>query len=349
MNKIRINNKIIDNDSFPFIIAEAGINHNGEIDKALQMVSIAKKAGADAIKFQTFKASGIILDKSLTYTYRSQGKEIEESMYDMFERCEFLDDEWREIKQKCVKEHILFLSTPENQSDLELLLDLGIEAIKVGSDDFTNIPLLKDYTKTKLPLIISCGMSNLDEINTTLEAIDALENYPTILMLTTSEYPTEPKNVNLLKLKNLKKNFPNIILGYSDHTQGNLASSLAITFGAKVFEKHFTLNNELPGPDHWFSANPNSLQEWVKSIRTAHDMLGSAELKPTENEEKIKQIARRSIVVLRNISKGDEFNNENIGSRRPGKGLPANMISHIFGKKSKHDIEKGSFLMENDF
>ena len=108
MNKIRIKNKIIDNDSFPFIIAEAGINHNGEIDKALQMVSIAKKAGADAIKFQTFKASGIILDKSLTYTYRSQGKEIEESMYDMFERCEFLDDEWREIKQKCVKEHILF-------------------------------------------------------------------------------------------------------------------------------------------------------------------------------------------------------------------------------------------------
>ena len=349
MNKIRINNKIIDNDSFPFIIAEAGINHNGEIDKALQMVSIAKKAGADAIKFQTFKASGIILDKSLTYTYRSQGKEIEESMYDMFERCEFLDDEWREIKQKCVKEDILFLSTPENQSDLELLLDLGIEAIKVGSDDFTNIPLLKDYTKTKLPLIISCGMSNLDEINTTLEAIDALENYPTILMLTTSEYPTEPKNVNLLKLKNLKKNFPNIILGYSDHTQGNLASSLAITFGAKVFEKHFTLNNELPGPDHWFSANPNSLQEWVKSIRTAHDMLGSAELKPTENEEKIKQIARRSIVVLRNISKGDEFNKENIGSRRPGKGLPANMINHIFGEKSKRNIEKGSFLMENDF
>jgi sialic acid synthase SpsE len=349
MNKIRINNKIIDNDSFPFIIAEAGINHNGEIDKALQMVSIAKKAGADAIKFQTFKASGIILDKSLTYTYRSQGKKIEESMYDMFERCEFLDDEWRKIKQKCVKEDILFLSTPENQSDLELLLDLGIEAIKVGSDDFTNIPLLKDYTKTKLPLIISCGMSNLDEIKTTLEAIDALENYPTVLMLTTSEYPTEPKNVNLLKLKNLKKNFPNIILGYSDHTQGNLASSLAITFGAKVFEKHFTLNNELPGPDHWFSADPNSLQEWVKSIRTAHEMLGSEELKPTENEEKIKQIARRSIIALRNINKGDEFNKENIGSRRPGKGLPANMINRIFGGKSKRNIEKGSFLMENDF
>ena len=199
MNKIKINNQIIDDNSIPFIIAEAGINHNGEISKALEMISVAKKAGADAIKFQTFKASGILLDKSLTYTYRSQGKEVKESMYEMFERCEFVDDEWKKIKQKCIEENILFLSTPENQSDLELLLELGIQAIKVGSDDFTNIPLLRDYTKTKLPLIISCGMANLNEIRTTLEAIDALENYPIILMLTTSEYPTEQKNVNLLK------------------------------------------------------------------------------------------------------------------------------------------------------
>ena len=349
MNKIRINDTVIGENSIPFVIAEAGINHNGEIAKALEMVSVAKKAGADAIKFQTFKASGILLDESLTYTYSSQGKEVKESMYDMFKRCELLEEEWKQIKQKCVEENILFLSTPENQSDLELLLDLNIQAIKVGSDDFTNIPLLKDYAKTKLPLIISCGMATLSEIETTLKVIGALENYPVILMLTTSEYPTEPKNVNLLKLKNLRERFPNIILGYSDHTIGNLASSLAVAFGAKVFEKHFTLNNDFSGPDHWFSMNPNSLQEWIKSIKDANNMLGSAELKPTENEEKIKQISRRSIVALKNISKGEEFNKENIGSRRPGNGLPANMIDIILGHESTRNIEKGDFLLEDDF
>ena len=208
MNEIIIGEKVIDHDSVPFIIAEAGINHNGEIKKAIEMITIAKNAGADAIKFQTFKASGIILDKSLTHTYVSQGKEIEESMYNMFERCEFSKKEWSKIKEKCVDKGILFLSTPENQSDLELLLDLGIKAIKVGSDDFTNIPLLRDYAKTELPLIISCGMADLDEIKNTLSV---LEDYPIILMLTTSEYPTKAENVNMLKLKTLKNNFPNIL------------------------------------------------------------------------------------------------------------------------------------------
>ena len=346
MNEIIIGEKVIDHDSVPFIIAEAGINHNGEIKKAIEMITIAKNAGADAIKFQTFKASGIILDKSLTHTYVSQGKEIEESMYNMFERCEFSKKEWSKIKEKCVDKGILFLSTPENQSDLELLLDLGIKAIKVGSDDFTNIPLLRDYAKTELPLIISCGMADLDEIKNTLSV---LEDYPIILMLTTSEYPTKAENVNMLKLKTLKNNFPNIILGYSDHTQGNLASVLAITFGARVFEKHFTLNNELPGPDHWFSETPDTLKIWVESIRNAYDMLGSDEVKPTKNEEEIKLISRRSIVALRDINKGEIFSRENIGARRPGNGLPANMIENIFGKKSTQNIKKGNFLRKNNF
>ena len=154
---------------------------------------------------------------------------------------------------------------------------------------------------------------------------------------------------NILKLKTLKNNFPNIILGYSDHTQGNLASVLAITFGARVFEKHFTLNNELPGPDHWFSENPDTLKIWVESIRNAYDMLGSDEVKPTKNEEEIKLISRRSIVALRDINKGEIFSRENIGARRPGNGLPANMIENIFGKKSIQNIKKGNFLRKNNF
>jgi len=349
MTKIKLNNHLIGHGCQPFIIAEAGINHNGEIANALKMIDVAKTAGVDAIKFQTFEASGIVIDSSLTFTYKSQGKEITESMFEMYKRCEFSKTEWIKIKQKCDEAEILFLSTPENRSDLDLLLELGIPAIKIGSDDFTNIPLLKDYSSTGLPLIISCGMANLNEIHQTLNAIGSLEKYPTILMFTTSEYPTIPMNVNLLKLKTLAKSFPKIPLGYSDHTQGILASSLAVAFGAKVFEKHFTIDKNLPGPDHWFSEDPEGLKNWVDSIRTAATMLGSEKVKATEKEEKTKILARRSIVALSDIKQGESFNQNNIGLRRPGNGLPAIMIEEIFGKKSAKKISKGDLLKIGDF
>ena len=349
MTKIKLNNHLIGHGCQPFIIAEAGINHNGEIANALKMIDVAKTAGVDAIKFQTFEASGIVIDSSLTFTYKSQGKEITESMFEMYKRCEFSKTEWIKIKQKCDEVKILFLSTPENRSDLDLLLELGIPAIKIGSDDFTNIPLLKDYSSTGLPLIISCGMANLNEIHQTLNAIGSLEKYPTILMFTTSEYPTIPMNVNLLKLKTLAKSFPKIPLGYSDHTQGILASSLAVAFGAKVFEKHFTIDKNLPGPDHWFSADPEGLKNWVDSIRTAATMLGSEEVKATEKEEKTKILARRSIVALSDIKQSESFNQNNIGLRRPGNGLPAIIIEEIFGKKSAKKISKGNLLKIGDF
>ena len=349
MNKISINDFVIDAESPPFIIAEAGLNHIGKIENALEMIKLAKNSGADAIKFQTFKATEIVSDKSLNFTYKSQGKMITESQLELFKRCELDKDNFFEIKKACDKENILFLSTPQNRSDLDLLLEIGIPAIKVGSDDFTNIPLLKNYSNTGLPLIVSCGMSNLNEIRQTLSAIGALENYPVVLMLTTSEYPTPPTNVNLLKLETLSRNFPDIILGYSDHTQGILASSLAVAFGAKVFEKHFTLDKNLPGPDQWFSEDPTSLKKWVSSIRTAYDMLGYSELKPTKNEEEMKILARRSVVTLCDIEKGETFNEKNIGFRRPGNGLPPTMIEKIYNKKSSKKILKDSLVKLGDF
>ena len=348
MNKISINDFVIDAESMPFIMAEAGINHNGKIEKALEMIKVAKNSGADAIKFQTFKATEIVSDKLLKCTYKSQRKMITESQLELFKRCELDRDNFFEIKKACDKENILFLSTPQNRSDLDLLLEIGIPAIKVGSDDFTNIPLLKNYSNTGLPLIVSCGMSNLNEIRQTLSAIGALENYPVVLMLTTSEYPTPPTNVNLLKLEPLSRNFPDIILGYSDHTQGILASSLAVTFGAKVFEKHFTLDKNLPGPDQWFSEDPTSLKKWISSIRTAYDMLGSSELKPTKNEEEMKILARRSVVALNDITKGELFSEKNVGMRRPGNGLEPIMIEKILGQKAKQKIPKGKLITFND-
>ena len=349
MNKLKINNHEISKENTPFIIAEAGINHNGSVEKAVKMVKTAKNAGVSAIKFQTFKAHELISDSSLTYTYTSQGKSITESQLDLFKRCELSNDDFYKIKKTCDEEKIIFLSTPQNKSDRDFLLELDISAIKVGSDDFTNIPLLKYYSKTKLPILISCGMTTLKEIKTTLTAIGTLDGYPTALLLTTSEYPTPPQNVNLQKLRTLSEKFPDIPLGYSDHTQGNLASPIAISFGACIFEKHFTLDNSLPGPDHWFSSNPSNLEVWSDSIKTSYQMMGYSEILPTESEIKMKAIARRSIVALNDIDIGETINENNIGLRRPGTGLPPKMFELILGKKATKKIEKFTILCEEDF
>ena len=341
MNKLKINNYEISKENSPFIIAEAGINHNGNVERAIEMVRAAKNADVTAIKFQTFKADEFISDSSLLYTYTSQGKSITESQLDLFKRCELSHDDFYKIKKTCDDEKIIFLSTPQNKSDLDFLLELGISAIKIGSDDFTNIPLLKYYSKTKLPIIISCGMATLKEIEETLTAIGALDGYPTALLLTTSEYPTPPQNVNLQKLRTLSEKFPGIPLGYSDHTQGNLASSIAISFGACIFEKHFTLDNSLPGPDHWFSSNPSNLKVWSDSIKTSYQMMGSSEILPTESEIKMKTIARRSIVALEDIDIGETLNEKNIGLRRPGDGLPPKIFEKLLGKKANKNYEIG--------
>ena len=341
MNKLKINNYEISKENSPFIIAEAGINHNGNVERAIEMVRAAKNADVTAIKFQTFKAREFISDSSLTYTYMSQGKSITESQLDLFKRCELSHDDFYKIKKTCDDEKIIFLSTPQNKSDLDFLLELGISAIKIGSDDFTNIPLLKYYSKTKLPIIISCGMATLKEIEETLTTIGTLDGYPTALLLTTSEYPTPPQNVNLQKLRTLSEKFPSIPLGYSDHTQGNLASSIAISFGACIFEKHFTLDNSLPGPDHWFSSNPSNLKIWSDSIKTSYQMMGSSEILPTESEIKMKTIARRSIVALEDIDIGETLNEKNIGLRRPGDGLPPKIFEKLLGKKANKNYEIG--------
>jgi sialic acid synthase SpsE len=347
--KIKLGEFTVGHNCAPFIIAEAGINHNGDIKKAFKMIQLAKSVGVNAIKFQTFKADEFILDKNQKYSYTSQGKRITEPMLDLFKRCEFSENEWKKIKRKCDDEKILFLSTPQNETDLDLLLELKVPAIKVGSDDFTNIPLLKSYSTTKLPMIVSCGMSTMAEIFESLDTIGSLDGYPTILMFTTSQYPTPPKDVNILKLKTLANTFPMIPLGFSDHTQGTLASTLAIAFGACVFEKHFTLDHNLPGPDHWFSEDPQGLKLWVDSIRKAHIMLGDGILKPTISEKRMKKIARRSIVALQNIKQNELLTEKNLGLKRPGTGLPPSYIYQIYGHKAAKNIKKGTLINFGDF
>ena len=344
MNTIKIENFNIGTNSSPFVVGEAGINHNGEISKALEMIEVAKKTGLNAIKFQTFKASEFIVDTTQTYTYKSQGKEITESMFEMFERCEFSKEEWHKIKRKCDQEKILFLSTPQNYSDLELLLDLDIKAIKVGSDDLTNLPLLKKFASTNLPIILSSGMSTLDEVSEALDNIGFFSGYPTILLITTSQYPTPPEDVNLMKFHTLSKKFPDLILGFSDHTIGSITSSLACVLGAAFFEKHFTLDNSLPGPDHWFSANPEQLKIWRDSIMFSFKMLGDPAVKPTKHELINKKEFQRIVLAKKIINKGELFTDENLEMKRVsgGNGLSGKMYDKLLGMKATKNFKKGN-------
>ncbi|HVZ53573.1 MAG TPA: N-acetylneuraminate synthase family protein [Pseudolabrys sp.] len=349
MAEIGIGARRIGDGHPPFIIAEAGINHNGELTRALAMVSAAREAGADAIKFQTFRAEEFVGDPSQTYTYRSQGRDVTESMLAMFQRYELPREAWFAIKAECDRQGILFFSTPQNRSDLDLLLEVGVPVVKVGSDDFTNLPLLKSYAATGLPLILSCGMADMAEVYNALSAVDALDGYPTALLLCTSQYPTPPEDVNLRKLATLRAAFPGLTLGFSDHTQGPLAAAIATGFGATVFEKHFTLGHDLPGPDHWFSEEPAGLTEWVTAIRTASDMLGSATLEPTAAERDMRAIARRSVVALRDIAPGETFAADNIGLRRPGTGLAPEFYERILGRAALRPLRKDELLRARDF
>lgn len=344
MKAIHIGERRVGPGAPSFVMLEAGINHNGDVGIAKRMIRVAKQAGADAIKFQTFKAAEFVGDPKLTFTYRSQGKEITESMLDMFRRYEFSRSQWFEIKQACDQEGIVFLSTPQNVSDLELLLEIGVSALKVGSDDFTNLPLLKHYAATGLPLFISCGMADLGEVCDAIEATGAMRGNSVMLMLCTSQYPTPPGDANLLKLRTLAGAFPNLPLGFSDHTQGPLAAAIACGLGACAFEKHFTLDRDLPGPDHWFSEDPTTAAEWVAAIRSAEQLLGGAEVVPSPAERDMRRLARRSVTALREIAPGEALTEENLGLRRPGDGLPPAFIELAWGRKARRLIKAGQQL-----
>lgn len=342
-SKVMIGDSPVGDGYEPFVVAEVGINHNGELERALEMIHVAKVAGCDAVKFQTFKANEFVNDPTQMFTYQSQGKEVTESMLDMFQRYELPESAWSVIKEKCVKEKIMFLSTPQNRSDLDVLLKVGLNAVKVGSDDFTNLPLLKSYAQTGLPLIVSTGMSDLSEAYQALETIGAFDGYPVLLLVCTSQYPTPPDDANLARITTLQAAFPMVPIGFSDHTSGPIASTLAVALGAVFLEKHFTLNHDLPGPDHWFSEDPEGLTEWVKSIRTAYRMVGNPLVRPTPIEKRNKREYQRRLVASCEINIGDIFTEQNITLRRVagGLGFPPNFMEYLLGRPSPLDYKSG--------
>ncbi|HMA51644.1 MAG TPA: N-acetylneuraminate synthase family protein [Magnetospirillaceae bacterium] len=349
MSVIEIGRYRVGQGQEPFIIGEVGINHNGDVERALAMIDAGREAGCTSVKFQTFKAEELVLDPTVTYTYKSQGEEITEAQIDMFRRYELDEADFRRLKQRCEERGLVFLSTPQNRSDLDILLRIGVEAVKVGSDDFSNIPLLKSYAETKLPLLLSCGMADMADVHQALAAVGAFDGYPVVLLYCVSLYPTPPDEVNLNRLATLRRAFPDIVLGFSDHTAGPLASSLAVTMGACLFEKHFTLDHDLPGPDHWFSEEPADLKAWADGIRTAHRMMGSGIVRPTARETEMRAIARRSIVALKDVAAGEELTLVNTGLRRPGTGIAPVLLDKVLGKRASRALKRGQLLEFGDF
>jgi N,N'-diacetyllegionaminate synthase len=342
----QIGSTLIGPDSPPYCIAEVGINHNGDLEVAMRMIEVAKEVGADAVKFQTFTAEEFCGDAAQTFTYQSQGKTVTESMLKMFQRYEFSEAQWQQLKDHCTAVGITFFSTPQNRSDLDLLLKIGVPVIKVGSDDFTNIPLLTSYSGTNLPMILSCGMSDLAEVHQALSAVGWFEGYPVVLLLCTSQYPTPAEDVNINKLTTLQNAFPGLLVGFSDHTQGPLAAALAVARGAKIFEKHFTLSHDMPGPDHWFSEEPQGLAEWIAHIRSAEKMLGSPCVRPTLLELANKKEFQRVIVAATPIKSGEVFSDSNMVMRRiaGGQGFSPNMYSRLLGKTAWRDFDQFSAI-----
>ncbi|MBU2540201.1 N-acetylneuraminate synthase family protein [Patescibacteria group bacterium] len=344
VNKIKIGNKWVGEGKPCFIIAEAGINHNGNVNIAKKMVDVAKSAKADCIKFQTFKAKKLIADENLTYTYKSQGKKITEPQIKMLQRYEFSEKEWKEIIDYCKKKKIVFSTTAQNISDLDFILSLvSLPFIKIGSDDLTNLDLIEYYAKKKKTMIISAGMAYASEIKDAVSAIRKSGNNNIIVLHCISSYPASAEEVNLKRIKTIKDSFK-IVVGFSDHAEGILASVGAVVLGAKVVEKHFTLNKNMSGPDHWFSADPEELKELVEGIRFIEKSLGSPLIFPTRKEKGMRKLVRRSIVATKNIKRGEKIKLSDVECKRPGTGLPPRFAGIIKGKEAIKDIKKGELI-----
>ncbi len=283
--RVKIADRWLGDGCSPFIVAEAGINHNGKLVTALEMIHVARDAGCDAIKFATLKAAEFCNPAHLiSYTY--QGELVTEPEIEMFRRTELPAGAWPILKDECDRIGITFFSTPQNYSDLEILLSAGVPCVKVGSDDLTNLALIMRYALTGLPIILSTGMADREDVEA---AVTAAGRTGVIVLACTSEYPCPLEHANVGRVTTLQKMLPYVPIGYSDHTRGTAASAAATALGACYLEKHFTLNNAARGPDHQFSASPIHLYAWVKAIRDAHEAVGHGRIEPTD-EEKVNRV-----------------------------------------------------------
>lgn len=340
---VKIGDRLIGEGFPPFIVAEAGINHNGELEKAFEMIRVAKEAGVDAIKFQTFSAEEFIADKNLKYSYISQGRETTEPQIVMFKRVELSEEDTKKLCQFASQVGITFLSTPSNRAAVDLLCEINVAAIKVASGDLTNYPLLEHIAPKKKTVVLSTGMASLGEAGKAVDIIREGGNEEIILLHCVSSYPAKAQEVNLRAMETLRLAFQ-LPVGFSDHTEGVEIALAAVARGACVIEKHFTLDKGLPGPDHRFSADLSELKALVTGIRKVQQALGSPEKRPSAEEKEMIRLARRSIVAIQDIPKGTKIRSEMLYLKRPGYGISPKFFNVIIGREAQKDIARGELI-----
>ena len=320
-----------------YIIAEVGVNHNGDIRLAKQMIDAAKDAGVDAVKFQTFVAENLVSSCAEKADYQKETTGSDESQLDMIKKLELSFDDFAELKSYCASRNLDFMSTPFDFESIDFLAELGQEIFKIPSGEITNLPYLLEIGALKQKVILSTGMSTLSEIADALEILrDAGTTEITLLHCNTA-YPTPYEDVNLNAMQTLKDVF-NLPVGYSDHTPGIEVPVAAVTKGAVVIEKHFTLDKNMEGPDHKASLEPDELKQMVTAIRNIEKALGSSEKEPTESEIVNRDIARKSIVAKCDIKAGEIFTEENITVKRPGNGISPMKWFDVLGQKAVRDF-----------
>lgn len=328
-----------------FIIAEAGVNHNGSLEIAKKMIDAAVDAGADAVKFQTFKAEKLVCRNAQKAEYQKKTTDKNESQFEMIKKLELDLNAHRELIMHCTERGIVFLSTPFDLDSIHLLHELGLEIFKIPSGEITNLPYLKEIGTLKKKVIMSTGMANLKEVEGALDVLTqagtSKENI-TVLHCNT-EYPTPFEDVNLLAMLTIQEAFK-VKVGYSDHTLGIEVPIAAVALGAKVIEKHFTLGKNMQGPDHKTSLVPEELNGMVNAIRNIEKALGSGIKQPSHSELKNKLVARKSIVAVKSIKKGEVFTSENITAKRPEIGISPLEWDRVIGGKALRNFDEDEII-----
>ena len=319
------------------VIAEAGVNHNGDMNMAKRLIDIASKAKADYVKFQTFDVDSLILKNAKTAEYQKRNLGSSISQYEMLKKYQLSESDQINLKKYAKKKKIKFLSTAFDLKSLYFLRKLKLDFIKIPSGEITNYPLLKEISYSKKKILLSTGMATLNEIKAALGVLKKKKS-DLIILHCSSDYPANLKNLNLTFLKKLKNLGYDV--GYSDHSKSILTPSVAVALGCKVIEKHFTLSKKLKGPDHKASLEPNELINMVKFIKQTELMLGSENKVITVSEHKTKLLVRKSIVAAKIIKKGEIFTKKNLTTKRPGNGMSPFLIKKILGKKCSVNYSK---------
>ena len=327
------------------IIAEAGVNHNGSVQLAKKLIDKAVFSGADAVKFQTFKATNVVSKNAPKADYQKQTTNLRESQFDMIKRLELDERAHQELIAYCKKANIMFLSTPFDLDSVDLLNELGLQIFKIPSGEITNLPYLRRIGSLCKEVILSTGMSDLKEIG---EAIKILTNAGTLkenitVLHANTMYPTPMEDVNLRAMQTIQNKF-DVAVGYSDHTLGIEVDIAAVAMGATIIEKHFTIDKTMDGPDHKSSIDPEELNAMVSSIRNIEKALGSSIKKPSKSEKPNIIMARKSIVASKSIKKGELFTENNLTTKRPGTGLSPMEWDSIIGKVAKRDYQIDDLL-----